>query len=236
MKKYFLLLFMAWTSSVCAQKLIIKGNLSGLTSDTKVILSDLMQQSFHDTASVSQDAFLINCTLPGAGLYVLRIGLIGQQPEHRMLYLDKGMVEIKGTRGQLSKSEIKSTDVYMKDYLKFEQSLQNHPEFTLKKLLTDTVFMLTAKTGSYAGLFAQPEVSERFLAADRAARMKTIELAKQWLLKNPNSTINAYIIQKYLNERSELNDRKSAIAKLSPAAKKSLIGKMLLSGTYIEED
>jgi hypothetical protein len=229
MKNFLFLFMLFFIGSTQAQELTLKGNLIGLTANTKVILSDLMGQKFHDTATVSNNSFLFNCKLPGAGVYVLRVGLVGQKPEHRIFYLDAGVVSLTGLRGELKKAAVSSQDLYMTDFLSFESSLKNQPEFISQKLLADTVIMRTAETGSYAGLFAQPGLSERFLAADKKAADKKVELGKQWLSKNPNSTINAYIIHKYLRDSFDEKLLIQSVKALNTSARNSLIGQKLVA-------
>ncbi|SDK65590.1 protein of unknown function [Pedobacter sp. ok626] len=229
--KYF---FLAFTMSVAlaghAQNLKFEGELSGLTADTKVILSDMMKKKFHDTATVQSNAFSFDCKLPGAGLYVLRVGLIGKKPENRILYLDAGNVTLKGERGKLKNAALSGDEPYMKDWLKFDDIQRNDPILARQKRENDTVIMLAMKTGSYDGLFSDTAFVKRSGATYPLVSAKKIELAKTWLAENPNSDINAYVIYKFL--RMELSDEemKRAMEKLSPASRNSLIGKKLISG------
>ena len=88
--------------------------------------------------------------------------------------------------------------------------------------------MLAAKTGSYKGLFADTAFSNRSLALYPLVAAKKIEPAKTWLSKHPKSEINAYIIYKYLRKSLGQIELKQALETLSPAARKSLLGKIML--------
>lgn len=212
-----------------AQNLKFDGTLAGLTADTKVILSDMMDLKFHDTASVSVDRFILNTKLPGAGLYVLRVGLVGKSPEHRVLYLDSGTVALAGERGNLKAAELTGQANYMKDWLKFDHIVQNDPILALQNRQTDTVIILAGKTGSYDGMMADTGFVRRSSETYPLADAKKIELAKAWLVQYPDSDINAYIVYKYLRWKLTDEELKKILAQLNPAARKSLIGKILLS-------
>ena len=230
MKYSFFAIVMSVTLGASAQNLKFEGQLSGLTADTKVILSDMMNKKFHDTATVSNNRFEIDCTLPGAGLYVLRVGLIGKKPESRVFYLDAGKVSLKGERGSLKKAELSGEEPYMKDWLLFDHISQNDPILSLQKRQNDTVIMLAGRTGSYAGMFADTAFVKRSMATYPLVDAKKIELAKTWLAQHPDSDINAYIIYKYLRYSMDPGELKEAIAKLSPGSRKSLLGKILIAG------
>ena len=230
--KYILFVIMtSLTLGAYAQNLKFEGKLAGLTANTKVILSDLMNKRFHDTATVSNNSFAFDCKLPGAGLYVLRVGLVGRKPENRTFYLDAGKVVLKGERGSLKKAELSSEDPYMKDWLQFDQIMQNEPVLALHKRQNDTVIMLAAKTGSYEGLFADTAFSNRSMAVFPLVEAKKIELAKAWLSEHPKSDINGYIIYIYLRRSLDENELKQALDALSPVARKSILGKIMLGET-----
>ncbi len=224
----------AMSVSLCAsaQNLKFKGTLAGLSADTKVILSDLMGLKFHDTATVRLDRFIFNTKLPGAGLYVLRVGLVGKNPEHRILYLDSGTVDLVGKRGNLKAAELKGQENYMKDWLKFDHIVQNDPILALQNRQNDTTIILTGKTGSYDGLMADTGFVRRASETYPLAVAKKIELAKAWLVQYPNSDINAYIVYKYLRRKLNDEELKKTLAQLNPAARKSVVGKILLSGGH----
>ncbi|QDW24149.1 DUF4369 domain-containing protein [Pedobacter sp. KBS0701] len=215
-----------------AQNLKFEGTLAGLTGDTKVILSDMMNVKFNDTASVSTDRFILDTKLPGAGLYVLRVGLVGKSPEHRVLYLDSGTVKLAGKRGNLKAAELTGQTNYMKDWLKFDRIIQNDPILALQNRQTDTLIILAGKTGSYDGAMADTGFVRRSSETFPLADAKKTELAKAWLVQNPDSDINAYIIYKYLRWKLTDEELKRAIAQLNLAARKSLIGKILLSRVH----
>ncbi|AOM79348.1 hypothetical protein BFS30_20550 [Pedobacter steynii] len=213
-----------------AQILKFEGELSGLTAGTKVILSDMMKQQFHDTAKVRNNAFAFECKLPGAGLYVLRVGLVGKSPESRIFYLDAGNVSLKGERGKLKKATLSGDEPFMKDWLRFDHIQQNDPILSRQKRENDTVIMLAMKTGSYDGLMSDTAFVRRSSATYPLVDAKKIALARTWLAENPNSDINAYIIYKYLRRDFTEEEMKRALDKLSPASRNSLIGKTLITG------
>ncbi len=165
---------------------------------------------------------------PGAGIYVLRVGLVGQSPENRTFYLGGGKLLLKGKRGSLKEANLSSEESYIKEWLQFDQILQNEQILALHKRQNDTIIMLAAKTGSYKGLFADTAFSNRSLALYPLVAAKKIELAKTWLSKHPKSEINAYIIYKYLRKSLGQTELKQALETLSPAARKSLLGKIML--------
>lgn len=227
----FILVLTAITTN--AQELEFTGELKDLQPGTKVILTDLRPRSdlkgkrFHDTAVVSNDAFRFKTKLPGAGIYVLRIGLIGQNPEHRTLYLDAGIVRLTGKRGELKKAVVSGNDGYMKDYTRFTEIMESQEVFGRKKAIYDTAMALMASTGSYEGLFKDKAFLERETKVDQEARDKTLEIAWRWLEENPASDINAYVIYTYLARQDGDKRYKAAMEKLSPSARKSFPGKML---------
>lgn len=231
MKYVFFAIAMSLTAVSSAQNLKFEGKLTGLTADTKVILSDLMGEKFHDTATVGTDVFSFDRQLPGAGLYVLRVGLIGKNPENRTLYLDNGKVVLSGERSHLKEAELSGEKSYMKDWLEFDRILQEEPVFALQKRQNDTVIMLAGKTGSYEGLFADTAFARRSMEIYPLVEKKKLEVAKGWLAAHPDSDINAYIIYKYLAHSFREDELKYALAKLSPASRRSLIGKKLIEGS-----
>lgn len=192
----------------------------------------MMNVKFNDTASVSTDRFILDTKLPGAGLYVLRVGLVGKSPEHRVLYLDSGTVKLAGKRGNLKAAELTGQTNYMKDWLKFDRIIQNDPILALQNRQTDTLIILAGKTGSYDGAMADTGFVRRSSETFPLADAKKTELAKAWLVQNPDSDINAYIIYKYLRWKLTDEELKRAIAQLNLAARKSLIGKILLSRVH----
>lgn len=230
--KYFILnALLLSTLFVSAQELEFTGNLIGLQNNTKVILSDLRSRPsgkrFHDTASVSDGVFKFKTVLPGAGTYALRVALIGQNPEHRKLYLDGGKVQLQGKRGELKKAKVSSDAPYMMDYILFTELMESQDVFARKKLLIDTSMMRMAETGSYDGLLKAPGLLDRMMKVEKEAKAKETELAKKWLVENPNSDINAYIIQTYLRSKINESPVKEAIIKLSPASRRSFPGIIL---------
>lgn len=220
--------FLLATFCVSGQTLDFTGRLTGLQKNTKVILSDMMGKQFHDTAMVDEDRFEFNTRLPGAGIYVLRVALIGQNPEHRTFYLDAGKVQLTGKRGDLKKAVITSNAPYMKDYIRFMEIWHRQEIFAREKLISDSAIMRAAETGSYEGLFKHMDLVDRMFKVDKEAANRTVELASQWISENPKSDINAYLIYTYLRRNMEEEDLKKALDNLSPAARKSLPGKMMM--------
>jgi len=226
--KYILLnVLLLVTLLASGQKLDFTGEIAGLQKGTKVILSDLMGKRFHDTALVNDYMFKFDTKLPGAGIYVLRIGLIGQEPEHRKFYLDAGKVKLVGRRGELKKATISSDAPYMKDYIRFTDLMEGQEVFARKKAISDSAIMRAAETGSYEGLFKHPDLVQRLLDVDREAAAKAMEVARQWLSQNPHSDINAYVIYIYLRRQKDDKAVKAALVKLSPSARKSLPGEII---------
>lgn len=235
--KYFLLnvlLFSAFL--VHAQELEFTGKLSGLQENTKVILTDLRsmryqsaEKRFHDTAVVSDGTFRFKTMLPGAGMYLLRVALIGQNPEHRKFYLDGGKIQLEGTRGNLNKATLSGDAPYLKDYIQFTEIMAAPEVFARKKALTDTSMMRMAETGSYDGFFNTPGLMDKLMKVEKEATDKSMEIATNWITAHPGSDINAYVIYTYLNNKMEDKTVKLAISRLSPAARRSFPGKIVLN-------
>ncbi|EDM36500.1 hypothetical protein PBAL39_24570 [Pedobacter sp. BAL39] len=228
------LLFLSFLAK--AQELEFSGKLDGLQENTKVILTDLRslksnstEKRFHDTAVVSDGMFKFKAKLPGAGLYLLRVALIGQNPEHRKFYLDGGKVQLDGQRGALNKAILTSDAPYMRDYIRFTEVMDAPEVFARKKALTDTSMMKMAETGSYDGFFNTPGLMDKLMKVEKEARDKSTEIAAKWIADHPGSDINAYVIQTYLGNDMDDKAVKQAILKLSPGARRSVPGKILLN-------
>ncbi|WP_442591237.1 DUF4369 domain-containing protein [Pedobacter sp. AW31-3R] len=233
--KYILLNVLIFSAFfVNAQELEFTGELSGLQKNTKVILTDLRslksnstEKRFHDTAEVNDGMFKFKTKLPGAGMYLLRVALIGQNPEHRKFYLEAGKVRLQGKRGELNKASLTSDAPYMKDYIRFTGMMDGEEVFARKKALTDTSMMRMAETGSYDGLFNTPGLLEKLMKVEKEATDKSMEIAANWISAHPNSDINAYVIYTYLRDKTGDKTVKLGLSKLSPAARRSFPGKIL---------
>lgn len=228
MRKLFFIVGLLGASTAFAQNFSLKGELSGLDPNTKVILSDLNGKKFHDTATVTHNNFQIDCQLPGAGIYVLRVGLVGQEPEHRVFYLENGSVRLKGVRGKLKSVLIESEDAYMKDFESFTEGIEQAPVVQTKKILGDSIILLSGRTGSYQGAFDQPGLIDRFVNASQKVEDLKVNKAKEWLAAHPDSDINAYVIYTYLRETFNSTELKAQLAKLNNNALKSLPGQYML--------
>lgn len=235
--RYRLLTLMLLSSFfVNAQELEFTGKLSGLQKNTKVILTDLRslkanspEQRFHDTALVSDGLFKFKTVLPGAGMYLLRVALIGQNPEHRKFYLDGGKVQLEGKRGGLNEATLSSDAKYIKDFVLFTDIMDRAGVFARRKALKDTAMMRMAETGSYDGYFNSPGLRDRMSKVEKETIAKATEIAMNWIIEYPNSDINAYVIHTFLRSKTSDKIVKDAIAKLSPSARRSFPGKMLIN-------
>lgn len=235
MKIISLAILLSLAISAHSQDFELTGNLEDLQANTKVILTDLRPNSelkgkrFHDTAVVSNGVFRFRTKLPGAGIYALRVGLTGQHPEHRTLYLQAGKLQLTGKRGELKKAILSSNVASMKDFIRFMEKMDKEEVFARQKKQYDTAMMLMAQTGSYEGLFKDTALLQRQTKLNQEASEKTLELAWRWVEENPASDINAFVIYTYLRRQDDDSRYKKAMEKLSPSARKSFPGKILLN-------
>ena len=227
MKRTIFLLTICFSAllSKAQNTLTLHASIKGMEAGQWIYLHPMSNSLQVDSAQTSAGGFQITVSIPeGQGdAYIVKIGQKYTENSMMIVFLDKGMVEIKG-EGPLFKEAKLSGNPAVKDYNDYKEFTGNNPGLKGRSDLYKKANELYAKHDSIGLATLEPELN-KIDSIDRA-------LTKQWIGGHTASPISAFLISFNLG-RESLDEKEALLAKLAPAAKDNAPAKRIANSIRI---
>ena len=183
MKKNIILILVALAMFSCSSnKFQIKGTIEGATDQT-IYLAQIIDNQFVtiDSTTLTNGSFIFKGNIDMVDIYAVQLQ---NPPEQIVLFLENATVTIKGSVDNVTGSEIKGSKAHDL-YLSFE-ALQTEISQPLMEI--EYQYQAAAMDGSLT-----PELEAQIISDYESETAKYIESIKDFVIKNSNSPVAAYI-------------------------------------------
>jgi peroxiredoxin len=220
----FILLCVTSSTSVCAQtNTKVTGELKGLKAGTVIYLWPLSDPSKKDSVVAGKGKFAFNLALEEGDYYWLKIGNAAAFSNNSSLYLQPGMVKIKGKDSLLLNAELSGSPFAveqndLKEYIAkgrkaFEPDVTRFFEAYNKKDSATTKALL-------------PKQREWYKAEKK--------LYRQWVLDHPSSPVSTMVLWLYIREKNT-QELEKMLNHLRPEAKQNVLAKQMQQSIEIAQ-
>ena len=205
----------------------VNANINGLKADQWVYCKTF-DGSIKDSVKSVENGFHFNTKIPkGEGnMFLLQIGKGYKENNVMLVYLDSGIVTIKGNGPEFKDAKLSGTPS-IKDYNAYDDFIKNHPLLKGVDELYKKASELYEKQDSTGFAALQPQLN-------RADSIRTV-LAKQWVNEHPNSVISAFVVSSELRFKLNMSELETTMNKLSLEAKNNIPAKSVLHSIEVDK-
>jgi len=215
-----LLLSSSATQLLAQQQLKINAELPGLKDGEKVYLIDYVKQQM-DSTRVENHKFEFMAKADSSSLYVVQVGL--QPKEDQYFYMDMGAGELKVSgKGDSFKGAAFTGSPFVAKWKELDVFLQQQCGAGINHISE-----LTQKLGQAQAVGdaqALEDLQKQYLAYIEKSKVA----AKEWIAKNPDEPISAYVINAFLFNKIPLEEVQALLKGLGPKAQKSKLAAAML--------
>lgn len=215
----FIIFFVLMLLNAQAQKqVIINGTISGLKEGAKVYIVPNSSETWRDSTVVKNGSFHFKLIIPEATSYNIRLSREYEIGTWKDFYLDEGVLNIKGTNGAFANLSTSGSQFAL-DFDSYITWLNSKKIFA--KLID--IERQSEKASQNSDTIQGKKLYEEYKKVDS---LKTV-LTKQWIFKNPSSSISAYVLYDILRHKTSVEDLETILNSLSSGAKANKFGKKL---------
>jgi peroxiredoxin len=216
MKPVLFILLSLSTFCVWAQRNTkVTGELKDLKAGTMIYLWPLSDPSKKDSVIAGEGKFAFNLALKEGDYYWLRIGNVAAFSNNTSLYLQPGMVKIKGKDSLLLNAELSGSRFAIE-----QNDLKKYIAKGRKQFEPDVTRFFEAynKKDSITTKALLPKQKEWYKAEK--------ELYRQWVLDHPSSPVSAMVLWLYIREKNS-EELEKMLNLLRPEAKQNVMAKQM---------
>jgi peroxiredoxin len=216
MKPVLIILICISTSGGWAQSNTkVTGELKGLKAGTVIYLWPLNDPAKKDSVVAGKGRFAFNLALEEGDYYWLKIGNAAAFSNNSSLYLQPGMVKIKGKDSLLLNAELSGSRFAVE-----QNDLKKYIAKGRKEFEPDVTRFFEAynKKDSITTKALLPKQREWYKAEK--------ELYRQWVLDHPSSPVSAMVLWLYIREKNS-EELEKMLNHLRPEAKQNVLVKQM---------